>query len=154
MAATALLRLGALAGRPDLTQTGRDTLRSLQVVLEKAPSAAGQSLLALDFDLATTQEFAIIAGEDPREFHAAIATVNARFLPHKVVAPATPSQAAALAATIPLLADRAAQNGHTTTYLCENMTCQAPVVGIEALEAALSATSAVRLDSFKGVDAP
>ena len=68
MAATALLRLGALTGRDDLTEAGRATLRSVQVVMEKAPTAAGQSLIALDFLLAPAREFAVIAGADPAEF--------------------------------------------------------------------------------------
>jgi uncharacterized protein YyaL (SSP411 family) len=138
MAATALLRLGALTGRADLTGAGRATLRSVQLVLEKAPSAAGQSLIALDFDLAPDREFALISGDDPGEFRKSIEAVYARFLPHKVVAPATPSQATALAETVPLLADRPARDGRTTTYICERFTCQAPVVGLEALEAALA----------------
>ena len=55
--------------------------------MEKAPSAAGQSLIALDFVLAPPREFAVIAGADPAEFRAALEAIYARFLPHKVVAP-------------------------------------------------------------------
>jgi uncharacterized protein YyaL (SSP411 family) len=137
MAATALLRLGALTGRDDLTDAGRATLHSVRVILEKAPLAAGQSLIALDFLLAPPREFAVIAGSDSAEFHDVLAAVYARFLPHKVVAPATAEQAAQLAATVPLLADRAPRDGRTTTYICERFACQAPVIGLEGLEAAL-----------------
>ena len=49
MAATALVRLGALTGRDDLTQAGRKALESVHEVLERQPAAAGQSLIALDF---------------------------------------------------------------------------------------------------------
>ena len=48
MAATALVRLGALTGRDDLRSAGRAALEAVKVVLENAPSAAGQSLIALD----------------------------------------------------------------------------------------------------------
>ncbi len=64
MAATALLRLGALTGRDDLTQAGRSALESVQLLLEREPAAAGQSLIALDFLLGPTREFAVIAGSD------------------------------------------------------------------------------------------
>ena len=37
---------------------------------------------------------------------------------------------------VPLLAGKAALDG-VTTYVCENFTCQAPLVGAAALEAAL-----------------
>jgi len=137
MAATALLRLGALTGRDDLAEAGRKTLEAVQVVMEKAPMAAGQSLAALDFLLAAPRELAIIAGDDPDEYRAAIEAVYSRFLPHKVVAPATAEQASALAATVPLLADRPARGGRTTTYICERFACREPIVGVEALDAAL-----------------
>ena len=137
MAATALLRLGALTGRDDLTELGRATLATVQAVLEKAPMAAGQSLIALDFLLATPQEFAVVAGTDPAEFRAVLHAIHSRFLPHKVVAPAPAGQEAASPEVVPLLADRPAREGRTTTYICERFACQAPVVGVEGLNAAL-----------------
>jgi uncharacterized protein YyaL (SSP411 family) len=137
MAATALLRLGALTGREDLTEAGRTTLRSVQLVLEQAPRAAGQSLIALDFQLAPPQEFAVIAGADPQEFRRVIETIYARFLPHKVVAPSAPGQTAELAPHLPLLTDRRSLDGRTTTWICERFACKAPVVGIEGIEEAL-----------------
>ncbi len=137
MAATALLRLGALTGRESLTELGRATLVTVQAVLEKAPMAAGQSLIALDFLLATPQEFAVVAGTDPAEFLAVLHAIDSRFLPNKVVAPAPAGQEAASPEIIPLLADRPAREGRTTTYICERFACQAPVVGVEGLNAAL-----------------
>jgi uncharacterized protein YyaL (SSP411 family) len=137
MAATALLRLGALTGRDDLTELGRATLVTVQAVLEKAPMAAGQSLIALDFLLATSQEFAVVAGTDPAEFRAVLHAIHARFLPHKVVAPAPAGQEAASPEVVPLLAERPAREGRTTTYICERFACQAPVVGVEGVNVAL-----------------
>jgi uncharacterized protein YyaL (SSP411 family) len=137
MAATALLRLGALTGRDDLTEAGRATLRSVQLVLEKAPTAAGQSLVALDFLLGTTREFAVVAGEDPGEFRSALEAVYARFLPGRVVAPSPPKAGSNESAKLELLADRPARDGRTTTYICEGFSCRAPVVGVDALRLAL-----------------
>ena len=59
--------------------------------MEQAPMAAGQSLVALDFLLAAPAEFAVVAGDDPAEFLAVLEAIYARFLPHKVVAPALSS---------------------------------------------------------------
>ncbi len=136
MAATSLLRLGALTGRADLTEAGRSTLRSVQAVMDRAPMAAGQSLLALSFDLAPPREFAVIAGTDLSEFRSALEAIYARFLPYKVVAPSVSSVSTPV--VIPLLADRPSRDGKTTTYICERFACQAPVVGLEALELALA----------------
>ena len=137
MAATALLRLGALTGRDDLRRAGRSALDAVQTVLENAPSAAGQSLVALDFDLSAVRELAVISGADPQEFRDVIEAIYARFLPGAVVAPATAAQAARLAAALPLLADRPARDQRTTTYICENLTCKEPVVGVEGVTEAL-----------------
>jgi uncharacterized protein YyaL (SSP411 family) len=137
MAATALVRLGALTGRDDLTQAGRSALESVQLVLEREPAAGGQSLIALDFLLGSTREFAVIAGSDAAEFRAVLEAIATRFLPHKVVAPGTPAQAALLAEKLPLLAGRPLHDDRTTTYICEHFACREPVAGVSGVEAAL-----------------
>jgi hypothetical protein len=141
MAATALLRLAALTGRDDLGRIGRETLEAAQLVLDKAPAAAGQSLIALDFLLAPTREFAVISGDDREEFAAVLRRLHAEFRPHKVVAPAPGPVPVDLARRVPLLADRPAQQGRATVYICQHFTCQAPVLGLEGLESALSGES-------------
>jgi uncharacterized protein YyaL (SSP411 family) len=138
MAATALVRLGALTGRDDLTQAGRRALESVQALLERQPAAAGQSLIALDFLLGAVREFAVIAGDDPDEFRAVLEAIATPFRPHKVVAPATPAQAAWLAEIVPLLANRPARDSKATTYVCEHFACREPVVGVAAIEAILA----------------
>ncbi len=136
MAATALLRLAALTGRDDLATSGRAALEAVRVVMERAPSAAGQSLIALDFLLAPTREFAVVARPDDGEFRAVLETLASRFLPHKVVAPAREGMAAS-PEIVPLLADRPVKDGRATVYVCERMTCEAPVVGVAGLIGAL-----------------
>jgi uncharacterized protein len=138
MAATALVRLGALTGRDDLTQAGRKALESIQLVLEREPAAAGQSLIALDFHLGSVTEFAVLAGPDAAERRAVLEAIATKFLPHKVVAPATPAQAASLAGIIPLLADRPLRENRTTTYVCKHFACREPVIGVAGIEAALA----------------
>jgi uncharacterized protein YyaL (SSP411 family) len=135
MAATALARLGALTGREDLAGLARETLTSVRTLMERAPAAAGQSLIALDFLLGPSKEVAVIAGGDPAEFDRAMAGVYERFLPQRVVAP-RPAGIDSADLT-PLLADRPARDGRTTIYVCERFACKAPVF-VEGLEAALS----------------
>ena len=137
MAATALVRLAALTGRDDLDKLARSTVQSVHLVMERMPTAAGQSLVALDFLLAPAREFAVIAGSDPTELPQALQTIATRFDPHQVVAPAPVAVSTALAQLVPLLADRPAREGQVTTYICENFACQAPVVGVPALRTAL-----------------
>ena len=138
MAATSLARLAALTGRDDLDKLARSTLQSVHLVMERMPTAAGQSLVALDFLLAPAREFAVIAGTDRADLAAALGVIARKFDPHKVIAPAPTTISPRLAELIPLLADRAAHDGQVTTYLCEKFSCQAPLVGIEALEKSLA----------------
>jgi len=137
MAATCLVRLGALTGKDRLTQAGQSTLAAVQLVLEREPAAVGQSLIALDFLLSSVHEFAVISGSDAAEFRAVLEAISMPFLPHKVVAPATPEQTARLADRLPLLAGRPLRENRTTTYICERSTCQAPIVGLAGVQAAL-----------------
>ncbi len=137
LAATCLIRLGALTGCSDMTEAGRSALAAVELVLEREPAAAGQSLVAVDFLLGSIREFAVISGADGAEFRAVLEAISKPFLPHKVVAPATTEQAALLAAQVPLLANRPPRDNRTTTYVCEQFTCQAPVVGVAGVQAAL-----------------
>ncbi|AMV37498.1 thioredoxin domain-containing protein [Planctomyces sp. SH-PL62] len=140
MAATALLRLAALTGRDDFDRIGRQALQAAAPVIESAPSAGGQSLIALDFALAPVRELAIIAGPGPgrRDFDAAVDAAFARFLPPAVVAPSLAEDRDALAPLVTLLQDRPALDEEVTLYDCENRTCRAPVVGAAAIVAALA----------------
>jgi uncharacterized protein YyaL (SSP411 family) len=133
MAATVLVRLDALTGRDDFESLARSTLQSVQLIMERAPTAAGQSLIALNDLLAPAEEFAVIAGTDPVEFHSALRAIHEKFRPHKVVAPLPVEVSAELAEVVPLLADRTARRGEVTTYICKNFACLAPVVGLVSL---------------------
>jgi uncharacterized protein YyaL (SSP411 family) len=138
MAATALARLAALTGRSDLDELARRTVQSVRLVLEKAPTAAGQSLIALDFLVGRTREVAVVGGEDRAELVAVLRRIRSRFLPHAVVAP-SPPEAGELGEAIrlvPLLADRPSRDGRATIYVCEGFSCRAPV-GPEGLDEAL-----------------
>lgn len=139
MAATALLRLGALTGRAELSEAGRAALMSIRLMMDKAPMAAGQALVALDFLLGPERGFAVVAGDDRAEFVGVLEAIQSTFGPTRVVVPATAEQAAALAGVVNLLEQRPAREGRATTYICEGQTCRAPVLGVEGVSRALSA---------------
>ncbi|MEO6809589.1 MAG: thioredoxin domain-containing protein [Isosphaeraceae bacterium] len=140
MATTALLRLAALTDRDDLADVGRKTLQAIHLVLEQAPSGAGQSLVALDFLLAPRQKIAVIGGADRAESDAVLHAIGQKFLPQAVLAPAPTGEVpTTLVKVVPLLADRPAHEGRATVYICENFTCQEPVLGVDGVNAALNA---------------
>jgi uncharacterized protein YyaL (SSP411 family) len=140
MAATALLRLATLTGRNDFYEAARDTLEQATGLMEKAPTAAGQLLIAADLLIGPRVEWVLCAGDDPGEFHEALAALRAQFLPNKIGASRTSTAASHHSEALdPLFADRTPREGRTTLYICENFTCQAPLVGGEAIRAAISA---------------
>ncbi|HLF78537.1 MAG TPA: thioredoxin domain-containing protein [Dehalococcoidia bacterium] len=60
VAADVLLRLGLLTDNPDYERRGAACLRAVAPYIERAPTAFGRLLAALDFHLSTPQELALI----------------------------------------------------------------------------------------------
>jgi uncharacterized protein YyaL (SSP411 family) len=136
MAVMGLLRLAELTGRQELRQKAEKTLQLVQGLMAEAPSATGQMLIALDFYLGPIQEFAVIGDPRQEDTRRVLHAIHGRFRPNKVVAVSS-SQDGAGDALIPLLAEKKSL-GSVTTYICQNFTCQTPLVGPEAVEKALS----------------
>jgi hypothetical protein len=134
LAVTALLRLARLTGRHDLEEKALTTLRLFRDVMEASPMAGAQMLMAYDFHLGPVDEFAVIGDPGQEATRRVLRALRRRFQPQKVVALKRPSED--VDTLLPLLAGKPA--GDTvTTYICHDFTCQAPLVGAEAVEAAL-----------------
>jgi uncharacterized protein YyaL (SSP411 family) len=137
LAVLSLLRLHKLTGRLDLLQKAESTLRLFQGLMSESPYVAGQMLIALDFYLGPVQEFAVVgdsAAEEPRRV---LEAIHNRFIPNKVVAfKSTGPDGQAAEEIVGLLARKEAR-AEVTTYICQNFACQAPLVGVEAVQAAL-----------------
>ena len=79
-----------------------------------------------------------LGGEDTRRV---LRAIRSGFTPNRVVAFKPAAGSAEADAAVPLLAGKTAQ-GAVTTYVCENFTCRAPLVGADRAERALQATTA------------
>jgi len=145
MAVTGLLRLARLTARVELQKKAEDTLQLYRGLLTSSPLAVGQMMVAYDFHLGPVQEFAIVGDPAAEETRRVLRAIRGGFRPGKVVALKGPTTHGA-EEVIPLLADKSAQGG-VTTYICRNFTCQAPLTGAEALEAALARESQSTGDS-------
>jgi uncharacterized protein YyaL (SSP411 family) len=131
VAVTGLLRLVRLTGRNDLQDKAEATLNLYRGLLNRHPIAVSQMALALDFHLAPVQEFAIV-GDDAEEAARVLRSIHGAFRPNKVIALLKPGAER----SISLLEGKKAQGG-VTTYICQHFTCQAPLIGAEAVEKAL-----------------
>ena len=121
-AALALFRLGSLLDRPDFITISTNTLRLLARIMEGAPSAAGQSLAALELALNGATEI-VIAGDLPELEH----VIDTRWLPNAVVARGERYQS-------PLWEHRTSG----LAYVCRNYTCAAPTADAITLVSLLS----------------
>ncbi|HEV3339399.1 MAG TPA: thioredoxin domain-containing protein [Pirellulales bacterium] len=135
MAATLLLRLGKLCGRGDYLSAAERTLKAFMTLVEKHPTAAGQMLIALDYDLGPTSEL-VLLGPSPQVVEVA-AGLRRRFLPNKVIA-CRPGQGHSRSLDGAFEGKRI-EDGKPTLYVCRNFTCESPVVGEEAIAAAADA---------------
>ncbi len=133
MAVMGLLRLAALTGRDDLRQRAEGTLSAYCGTLEDSPIACGQMLLALDFLIGPVQEIAVVGTSTEDETKRVLRAISRGFRPNTVVAF---REKAAGDGGVGLLKGKDSLAA-VTTYICRNFACEAPLVGTEAVEAAL-----------------
>ncbi|MCI0334380.1 MAG: thioredoxin domain-containing protein [Planctomycetes bacterium] len=141
LAATALLRLGKLLGRTDYLEAAAQTLAAAVPLLERAPMAAGQMLLALDRHLGPAHELVLVGDVSRDDTKVAIAAVQRRFLPHAVIAirdsQSIDASATRSARLDELFAGKHSTDGRPVLYVCQNFACQEPAVGLAAIETQL-----------------
>ncbi|MAT72033.1 MAG: thioredoxin domain-containing protein [Planctomycetaceae bacterium] len=142
MAATALVRLGKLTGNAEYLSAAQGAVAAAADLIRRAPTATGQSLLALDLLLGPTYELVLAADPATDEGAAALAAVQQQYLPNKVFALAPPQASEAPKALADLLAGKEPVDGQPTLYVCEGFTCREPSVGGESIDAALDKLSA------------
>ena len=116
MLAHVLLRLARIYGDDELERHGVSVLRLLRPALERAPSAFGWGLVALDLHLSPPRELAIVGPIGSDVARAALEP----WQPRTVVAVGP-------AAGVPLLAGKELVGGRPAVYVCERFACRAPV---------------------------
>jgi uncharacterized protein YyaL (SSP411 family) len=133
-----MLRLSRFTGSGEDERIGASALRVARRAMERAPSAVGHALGALDLYLSAPREVAIIGEPMATDTAALVSEVWRRFAPNAVLAAASPGDADA-ARAVPLLADRAPVDGRATAYVCERFACRLPVTDPAELAAQLDA---------------
>ncbi len=116
MLAYVLLRLARIYGDDELERRAVGVFRLAAPVMQRAPSAFGHLVCALDLHFSSPRELAIIGTPDSEVARAALAP----FDPNAVVAfgPAD---------GVPLLEGKGYVDGRPAVYVCERFVCQAPV---------------------------
>jgi uncharacterized protein len=131
MMAFVLLRLARIYRDDELERKAVSVFRLARPLVERAPTAVGQLLCALDLHFSPPREIALV-GDSEELRHAALDG----FQPNTVFAfSAEPTDEPAL------LAGKVLVGGRPAAYVCERFACQAPVTTSADLRATLTAPS-------------
>jgi uncharacterized protein YyaL (SSP411 family) len=141
LAATALLRLGKLLGRRDYLDAVETTLATAVPVMQRAPLATGQMLLALGRYLGPSHELVLVGDFAGAETQAAIKLIRSAFLPRCVVAARDTGSVRNSSHLDPLFAGKSSTGGKPVLYICQDFACQAPAEGLAAIKSQLAALS-------------
>jgi uncharacterized protein YyaL (SSP411 family) len=131
LAATVLVRLGKLTGRVTYLEAAEKAFRVASALMERAPTAAGQMLLALDMFLGPTPEIVLLGNPNQSDTAAVLQELRHRFIPNKVVAlrDISTSEAVRSPALNSLFAQKSPLDKEPTLFLCRNFACEAPICG-------------------------
>ncbi|MCS6800762.1 MAG: thioredoxin domain-containing protein [Chloroflexota bacterium] len=132
-AVDALARLALHTGNEEYERRATTVLRSFVLYLERAPSAFGRLLAALDFAVSEPLEIVLAGDLGSSEAHELLRRVRRPYLPNKIVAFADPAR------PTPLTAGKTPIDGRPAVYVCRHYVCQAPVTDPDALSALLAA---------------
>ena len=135
MAALALVKLAKLTGDERYRSAAEATMQACVELMQRFPSGTAQMLLAVDLFLGPTHEL-VFAGDGRAESKAAIADLQRRFLPHKILAYLNGEGDSPIT---DLLAGKSMIGSKPTLYICESFTCREPVTGKDNIARVLDA---------------
>jgi uncharacterized protein YyaL (SSP411 family) len=136
-AVTALIHLGKLIGRPDLVSIAEQVISQHVGLISNAPAAVGQMIIAMISLLDNPVEI-VISGGTNLEKQRVIDYVHSEFLPNKVLLK-LPDQKELRHDLLSAHFDgKVADAEKVTAFICRNFACDAPVVGADKIQTALS----------------
>ena len=135
MAATALIRLGKLTGAQACLEAAEGAILAAVDMMQQAPNAMSQMLVACDMLLGPFQEIAILGGNTPTDTAAIIDRRWQTFLPRSVVARRNPASNTTDSKHLSGLFAGKQPADEVQVFVCENFSCQQPVQGREAADA-------------------
>ena len=122
-----LVRLHDFTGDDRFRVRAERALGAFAATLNRAPTAAAEMLLALDYRLDTPKEVIIVAPGERSEADPFLERLGATFLPNRILAVAVEgSDLEEQAQLVPLLAGKYARGGQATAYVCEKRVCDLP----------------------------
>ncbi len=134
VALLSLLRLYHLTYEEAYRERADQLLRSLSGFLVQYPSALSYSLIALDFDLSSVKEVAIIGNPTSQLTRDVLGYLRCNFLPHKVVACAPSGSEEPM-----LVRGKQTKASEAVCFVCEDRSCLEPSDDVSAVKALFEA---------------
>jgi uncharacterized protein YyaL (SSP411 family) len=139
IAASNLLRLAQIRNNPRYREQAKKTIAAFSATLSRFPSAMPQMLVALDLSLTEPRQIVIAGPVETVETKALLAEVHQHFLPNKVLLLADGKEGQTfLAQTNEAIGSMTQVDRKPAAYVCENFTCQAPVMNPDELRQLLT----------------
>jgi len=143
-----LLRLGRMLGDEARIERAAHTLRASRGTWSRAPQALPLMLAGLADWLGGPRQVVLAGDRESADFAALLREVRRRHLPGLILLCADGGEGQRwLARRVPSLANMAPVGGRAAAYLCENFTCQLPVVEPAELGARLDRVAGTAADS-------
>lgn len=128
MAVMAFLRLFHFTAKADYRKKAEQTLQLFRGLMDQHPMATGQMLIALDFYLGPVEELVVLGNPGQAATKEVLQLIRSRFRPRYVLAFQSANDSTTQE-VVTILEGKTSQ-GDITTYVCQNFTCQAPLIGL------------------------
>jgi len=139
IAALNLLRLAQFRSDKQVDERARKTIGAFAPTVNHFASAMPQLLVGLDFSLSKPRQIVIAGKIDGDETRALLKEIHQQFIPNKVVILADGGEGQKfLGETNEAIRAMSMVDGKPAAYVCENLTCKAPVTDTKALNRLLA----------------
>ena len=135
-----LLRLQEFTTNDRYRQRAEKAMQAVGQILNSAPAALSEMLLAVDFLLDRPKEVIIVTPGSRREAEPLLSRMRKVFLPNRILVVAVEGQdLQAQQKLVPLVENKVARNARATAYVCEEGFCKLPTSDPAVFEKQLSA---------------
>ncbi len=134
VAVLALLRLGSMVGDRRYMEAAQLTLDLFSGALASDPTNYPEMLMALDYTIGPSREVVLAYHKDDAEAMSMRQEIFKYFAPNQVVLYHVEGRKESLDSISSFVKDKQAVSGRAAAFICQNFTCQLPVVGLDGLK--------------------
>jgi len=128
------MRLARLSADSGLEEKAQQAIDRFAAQIHEHPTSHSFWLLAASFQLFPGREVVVAGQSERKDTLQMLELLTSRYNPHNLIVLNDPVINATLGSRASYLQDMPSINGQPTAYICENFTCQQPLVGMEELQ--------------------